>query len=89
MKYDKKLMKSHSAKYRMIQIPHNISAAWVQGGVERVIVEHVEKGDYLIVRPQKPKKQKATASTTVSANMGVKQDHSAANHFGINRIGFE
>lgn len=85
MKFSKKLMKSHSDKYRMLQIPHSIASIWIEEGIENVTVEYVEKKGYLIVRPikAKPKAAEATVQVSASAKVVKQEDHSAAQHFGF------
>lgn len=83
MKFNKKLMKSHSNKYRMLQIPHSIATIWIEEGITDVTVEYVEKMSYLIVRPVRGKAgTTAQTQATAQAKEGA-TNHLPSTHFGM------
>jgi hypothetical protein len=82
---NKKLMLSHSGRYRMLQVPASVAATWVADGVLEVSVEYVEAGNYLVVRPVRvAKAQAATArATSVDAKTREDDNHTAKAHFSL------
>ena len=52
---NRKLMRSYSDRYRMIQIPVPVAALWIVDGIEHVSITYVESEDSLVVKPVRSK----------------------------------